>query len=156
MKAVPVAFATLALLATPVAARAQLCTASTTGLSFGTYDPFASGAASITGGVTISCRAVVALGVSYSVQLGAGASGNFAARSMTNGITPLRYQLYTDAARTVVWGDGTGGTSVVSDGFLLAALTTVNRTYTAYGLVPARQSVSAGIYADVVTILVVY
>lgn len=145
----------VALVAAP-AAHAQICTASTTGLNFATYDPFAPGASSITGGVSVSCRATLAIGVTYAVQLGAGASGSIAARRMTNGVSVLNYQLYTDAARTVVWGDGTGGSGVVSDGFLLAALATVNRTYTAYGTIPARQRVSAGTFGDVVTVLVVY
>lgn len=146
----------LAALSPGPAAMAQICTASTTGLSFGSYDPFATTPASITGTVTVTCTAVLALSVSYSVQLDGGLAGSISARAMSAGLNRLRYQLYTSSARSVVWGDGTGGSGVISDGYGLVALATVSRNYTAYGLVPARQMAVPGAYADLVTVLVTY
>src|SRR6266487_1298814 len=42
------------------------------------------------------------------------AKSPFIPRKMVNAGTLLNYNLYTDAARTTVWGDGTGGTVTVS------------------------------------------
>lgn len=146
----------LALLLSGRVAVAQICTATTSGLTFSAYDPFAPSASSITGIVSIDCRAVVALSLVYSIQLGGGTGGTIAARAMTAGVSRLGYQLYTNSVHSVVWGDGTGGTGVVSDGYSLVALGSATKNYTAYGLIPARQMVSPGGYVDVVTVLVTY
>jgi spore coat protein U-like protein len=60
----------------------------------------------------------------------------------------LRYNLFIDAARTIVWGNGTGGSSTLSR--------SVDRTspWTAsiYARVPQRQNVSVGSYSDNITL----
>jgi spore coat protein U-like protein len=65
------------------------------------------------------------------------------------------YQLYTDAARTTVWGDGAGGTAVQS-----GVGTAAPRTLTVYGRIPdAGANLSAAVradYRDTVTITVTY
>lgn len=151
MKAALLVLATLL----PAPAVAQICTASSTGLVFGTYSPFAPSPATITGVVTVTCTAAVATPVSYTVQLGPGSSGNVGARSMSNGASRLGYQIYTTATPTLPWGDGTAGTSTVSDSYMLG-LTPVIRNYTAYGLIPARQMVTPGVYVESLTVMIVY
>lgn len=137
-------------------ALAQICTASATGLMFGAYSPFAPSPATITGTVTITCTAAGATQVNYTVQLGPGSSGNAGARSMSNGISRLNYQLYTTATRSIPWGDGTGGTATVSDAYTLGGLTPVIRNYTAYGAIPASQLVTPGAYLENLTVMIVY
>ena len=134
----------LALLFSGRVAMAQVCTATTTGLTFGGYDPFAPNPSSITGTVSVTCRAIVALSIAYSVQLDGGTGGTIASRAMTAGMSSLSYQLYTNAAHSVIWGDGTGGTGVISDGYTLIALASATKNYTAYGLIPARQMAAPG------------
>lgn len=150
----------VALLLSMLAARgvsAQTCAVSSSGLTFGTYDPFASTPASITGTVSVTCQAVVALGLSYSIQIGTGGGGgSFNTRMLASGSGRLSYQLYTTSTRSTVWGDGTGGTGVVSDGYLLAALGSVSKSYTIYGSIIAGQMVPAGVYSDISSVLIVY
>ena len=146
----------LAVLLSGRAVMGQTCTASTSGLAFSPYDPFAAAPSNITGTVSVTCRALIALGLSYTIQLDGGAGGTIASRAMSNGASRLGYQLYTNPARSVVWGDGTGGTATMGDGYLLAALATILKTYTIYGSIPARQMAAVGGYVDTVTILVSY
>lgn len=106
---VPVAAIALAIgLAGTAPAAAQICTASATPLSFGVYDPFAGGPADITASVAISCRAVLPVSVAYAIQLDGG-TGGVANRRLSNGAAALNYQLYVDAARSQIWGDGSAG-----------------------------------------------
>ena len=59
------------------------------------------------------------------LTLDGGTNGALTGRLMSDGANTLPYQLYTDAARTTVFGDGTGGTGTVS--------VTGNQTVTVYG-----------------------
>lgn len=74
---------------------------------------------------------------------------------MYSGAYAIEYNLYTDSTRTTLWGDGSAGTSYVSDGYLLGLLT-VSRNYPVYGRVPAGQNLPAGVYSDVVVVTVDY
>jgi len=65
---------------------------------------------------------------------------------MTDGSNTLEYNLYTDAGRTTVWGDGTAS-SVTAAGTGSGA----QQSLTVYGRIPASQSVPAGSYSDTVT-----
>jgi spore coat protein U-like protein len=64
---------------------------------------------------------------------------------MQNGAYRLNYNLYTDATQTMVWGDGSAGSSLVAD-----SGTEVDRTV--YGSVPAGQNPYIGVYSDAVTV----
>ena len=146
----------IALLLSGRIALGQTCTAAASGLTFSPYDPFAAAPSSITGTISVSCRALAAIGLSYTVQLDGGSGGTIGSRAMSNNASRLGYQLYTNAARSIVWGDGTGGSATMGDSYLLAALTTIVKTYTVYGSIPSRQMAAVGAYVDTVTILVSY
>jgi len=137
------------------AAHAQGCSTSATAAAFGTYQPLAGTTATTTSTVTVTCTALVSLLISYTVQLNAGGSGSFSTRKMAGPSWNLNYQLYMDAGYTQVWGDGTSGTSYVTDGYLLG-VGSVTKNYTAYGRVPASQSVGPGAYTDSITVLLTY
>ena len=122
------------------------CSVGATGLSFGTYDPFSSQGLDTTGSISVTCDAAV----SYSVSLSPG-SGSYISRVMASGPHTLNYNLFTNAARTVVWGDGSGGTAVV-DGSIAGP--TVN--HTVYGRIPARQNAHIGSYGDIITVTVTF
>jgi len=122
------------------------CGASTSGVSFGNYDPFARGDAYGTGNIAVLCDA----GVAYSIALSPG-SGTYAARALTNGAEVLHYNLYTDASLHVVWGDGAGATATVGGtGSGSAANIAV------YGRIPARQNPSVGPYSDSIVVTVTF
>ena len=67
---------------------------------------------------------------------------------LASGSDLLSYNLYFDAARTQVWGDGTGGTVIWST----AGGHNPSPSHTVFGKIPANQtSVSVGSYSDTVT-----
>jgi len=68
----------------------------------------------------------------------------------------LQYNLYVDASRSQIWGDGSGGTLVVNDSYSLATSPTT-RQYFVYGRIAGGQSGgTAGIYNDAITITLDY
>jgi len=112
--------------------------------SFGNYSPISASNLDATSTIDVTCTN----GTSYDVSLDAGttAGGAIAARLMTDGSNTLGYNLYTSAARTTVWGDGTGVSTVIS-GTGSGAL----QSLTVYGRVPSGQSAPVGGYSDTVT-----
>ena len=158
-------FAALTLLAllTPLAAppaRAAVldCTVSATSVAFGTYTPLQPGALIGTGTMTTICT-VTSHRNTLTIDLSAGASGNFTTRTMTTtvGTTtyPLKYNLYQDAANTLIWGDGTGGSQ--ADTMTLTRHgnnNTITTTLTVYGAVAPAQDPAPGIYTDGITVTV--
>ena len=138
-------FLLTSLLGLLAASPAAACTITATGVAFGAYDPKSATARTGFGNVTLTChpnsRPVIALG--------SGLGGNPLQRRMSNGITSLAYDLFTDAGLSSVWGDGSGGTFTVS---------TPKRggTFTVYGAIPAGQNVTAGTYTDVLVVTVVF
>jgi spore coat protein U-like protein len=151
-------FATLLACASPPAqALLVSCTTSAGGVAFGTYPPFSASPTDSTGTVTVTCTPfLVGLLVSYTIALSTGNGGNYASRSMSSGVSTLQYQLYTDSARTTVWGDGSAGTAMISDDYTIALLVPVTRNYTVYGRIPALQSASPGAYGDTIVVTVTY
>ena len=106
-----------------------------------------------TGTVTVQCLLV--LGPSTAtVQLSAGASGNFVIRTLTSGTNTLNYNLYLNAAHTQVWGDGSGGSLISTLTLPAGFLSTV--TATVYGAVNALQDPAPGSYGDTITVTVNY
>jgi spore coat protein U-like protein len=74
---------------------------------------------------------------------------------MSMGSHQLNYNLYTNSARTSIWGDGSSGTNTVGDSYTLGIGTTVN-DYTVYGRIPALQNAYSGFYSDSVIVTVEY
>jgi spore coat protein U-like protein len=139
------AFVLLALLAFPDQAAAQ-CSISTTSVNFGSYDVYVPSARDSTGSLTYNCL----LPLSVQVTLTKGSSATFSPRTLKKAAEALQYNLYRDASRSLVWGDGTGGTSIYSATVTIFQLNT-NITVTVYGRIPAQQDISAGAYNDTVT-----
>jgi len=122
------------------------CGVNAQSVNFGNYDPFGRNNLDGAGNIGVTCD----LGVTYSITLSSG-GGTYAARVMANGPHSLRYNLYTDASRIIVWGDGNGSTTTVS-GSGTAAATNV----TIYGRIPAAQNAHVGNYADNVIVTVTF
>jgi spore coat protein U-like protein len=132
------------------------CTVATTAVAFGNYNPISAVATTATGNVAVTCNALVLFTVSYVISMNAGNSGSFIPTRFMNLLgVHLNYNLYTTASNTSVWGDGTAGTSTVSDAYTAILLPSI-RNYTVYGLLPALQAVGAGTYTDTVTVTVTY
>ncbi|NII09428.1 spore coat U domain-containing protein [Oleiagrimonas sp. C23AA] len=139
--------------------RAALCgtaldpvTISATSVNFGTYDASAPSPSLSTGNVRLACGYTFALLPAATIRLSRGQGPNYATRRMMAGGQSLRYNLFTSSARTSVWGDGSGGSQMVTVAALLAA----SMNLTVYGSVAPGQYVRAGAYSDQITVTVEY
>lgn len=131
------------------------CKVAATGVSFGAYDVFAPAPLDSTGSVIVSCDEVPPPDVVIEIGPSSG-SGGFNPRQMRHPSRPdrLGYNLFTDVARSAVWGDGTAGTQTVF-------LKNVKRkkppvVTTIHGRIPPGQNVSAGSYSDTLTVTITW
>jgi spore coat protein U-like protein len=129
-------------------ASAQSCTISSTSVNFGNYNVFDGSALDSTGSITYRCNSRAS---NITVALTRGGSSTFNPRRMFKGAEALTYNLFQNAARTSVWGDGTSGTAVYSRA---NPPNNSNVNLTVYGRVPAGQDVSAGTFSDTVTAII--
>lgn len=144
--------AALALSAGPVAALG--CSLQAPGLAFGAYNPLSPVPVDSASGVTVTCTGIPGMSIAYTLRLGVGGSGSFGERRMRSSDQwALTYNLYTNAARTLVWGDGNGGSQVVSDAFTLSA-PSASRVHPVHGRLFARQNVPPGTYVDTLVLTV--
>ena len=118
-----------------------------TPVGFGTYNPNAATALDALGSVTYQCTILGALDVVY-IDLGKGSSGTFTPRRLVSAGHTIDYNLYLDAARMVVWGDGTGGTQSSP----ATILTLFPVTLTVYGRIPPLQNAFVGSYVDTIVV----
>jgi len=131
------------------------CTVTATPVAFGQYRPTSSVATTTSGTITLVCTQLLTLLPSYTISLSAGGGSTYGNRRLASGTVFLRYQLYRDAGRQVVWGDGSGGSSTLTDTVLLSLLSS-GKSYTVYGAISAGQNVAPGIYTDTILVTVTY
>ena len=127
------------------------CSVSTTPVAFGTVDATSGQAVQGTGSISVTCTNGTAW--TASADAGAGSGADLVTRRMADGANLLDYSLYTDSARTQLWGDGIEGvTALFSDtGSGVAQIKTV------YGLIQGGQTgAPAGEYVDTVQVTVTY
>lgn len=136
------------------------CSGSATNVAFGTYLPYSETPLDFSGTITVTCDAssgtspiVIALDVGSVIQGGA----NYAQRNMAMQLNYLGFNLYTSAARSTVWGDGTAGTQTVTAPASLASAGGT-ATFTVYGRVRVgqRRYAAPGSYLDVITVTLTY
>jgi spore coat protein U-like protein len=126
------------------------CTVSTSALAFGNVDSTSASNVDATGGLSITCTNGSAWTASAGVGAGSGAS--YANRRMTAGSDLLNYNIYTSAARTTVWGDGTASTGTIGGTGSGSA-----QSVTVYGRIAGGQTgVPVGSYADTVAVTISY
>lgn len=132
----------LLLVVASTARAAPTCTVTgTNGPAFSTYDPLSASPSDAAGSIAYSCGG----GAKPDIGLSTGAAGSYAPRAMVSGKSRLTYNLFLDAARTRVWGDGSGATSVYSgkSGTVSVPI---------FGRIPALQDVSMGDYSDTIVV----
>ena len=139
-----VAMVLVLMLALPARAHAA-CTISTTAVSFGGYDVFSPTALDAQGQISLTCSLIV---IGFTVALDRGGAPSFAPRQLKQGSEPLNYNLYLDAARTTVWGDGTPGTQVFTRNGAIVLPQTFQLPV--FGRIPANQDVTVGVYTNTV------
>ena len=118
-------------------------------VNFGAYDVLATAANDNgVGMISIDCKGA-GIGT-FEVMLSTGYSLNYTTRVMQSGANRLDYNLYTSADRSVVWGDGTGQSQLMT--------VTKNKptTLSVFGHIPAGQDVAIGMYSDMITVIVYF
>lgn len=130
---------------------AATCDVTASNLAFGSYDTVVGAAVDGTTTITATCTQ----GTPYDIGLDLGANANVSTRRMTNGATPtptyLSYELYTDLARTDVWGN-TVGTNTVN----VVSASGNAETHTVYGQIAASQNVPAASYTDTINVTITW
>lgn len=106
-------------------------------LTFGSYDVYSPAPLTTTGRVRLSCPA----STNPQITLSSGGSASFVWRELRSTTGALRYNVYMDAAMSLVWGDGTDGSSVFT-------APSGKEQVVLYGRIPAGQDPTAGDYAD--------
>lgn len=134
----------LAVLPAPASAERSCEFRSLIPVSFGVYDVL-SASPNINGVGSITIRCEGGGPSTFVVTLSTGQSNSYASRVMKNGGNSLNYNLYTSSGRTIVWGNGSGGSNT----------RTANRNTTTtldiFGKIPAEQDVAVGSYLDSIT-----
>ncbi len=120
---------------------------SATNMDFGTNGVI-DAAIDATSAIAVQCTD----GVPYDISLNAGATtgGTTAARLMEGPGGTISYSLYSDAQRTILWGDTPDANTVPGTG------TGGQQTFTVYGRVPPQDTPGAGLYDDTVTATLTY
>lgn len=121
------------------------CSVNSTSGAFGAYSLFNVAPADTAGTLRVSCNTTT---LGYTLLLSPGGAGSYSPRKLAGGVYTLTYNLYVDALRSLVWGDGSGGTTTVSGAFALPGA----NDHTVCGRVPAQQNVGAGAYTDTITV----
>ncbi|MGG2398009.1 spore coat U domain-containing protein [Pseudomonas sp. SH1-B] len=106
------------------------------------------------GSIILQCSPGTAVSLSLNAGLNTGGAGIGTGRYLARGTERLRYQLYQDAARSVVWGDDSNGGTRMSINFPGGG---ASQTYAVYArLFSVSPMPSAGIYTDTITVTVSY
>ena len=143
MKNASIAIAVTALTYAMPCAAVQ-CNLGVQGVAFGAYDVFSFQSLDSTGNIAVTCD----MSTPYTIALSAG-QGSYGSRWLASGPYRLNYNLFTDASRATVWGDGTGGSSTVPG-------SSASTNFTVFGRIAARQNAHVGIYGDSVTVTLTF
>ena len=117
-----------------------------TNVVFGTYSVFGSGSLAATSTYTARCTPHTNGVVSFTSGAN---SATYFPRYMANGGNLIGYNLYQNAARTIVLGDGTAGTTSVD--LVNGTPQQKEFTETIYAATPLGTNVPPGTYVDTVT-----
>jgi spore coat protein U-like protein len=112
-----------------------------TALAFGRYDPTSSAPLDASAQIQYGCPP----GQPVRISIDAGQSGTFVARELRSGAERLRYNLFLDGGHTMIWGDGTGGSSI---GPLVRDVAQGVVTAWVFGRIAAGQDAAPGTYGD--------
>ena len=125
------------------------CVISTGPVAFGVYDPLAGVPHDANGNITVTCSGGTAW--QAAAGMGVSAAATLLSRKMLSGANMLAYNLFTDTERSVVWGDGTGASQILSSNGNGAM-----QVIPIYGRIPAGQLVPTGDYSDTILVTLAY
>jgi spore coat protein U-like protein len=163
LPAIAVVLVGLLMLRAPQARADVECGVGVGTLSFGTYEPTAPQANDSTGRADVTCNWAGGSRanklVLYQLTLSTGNSGDYNQRQMFSGSDRLPYNLFIDAARARIWGDGSSGTGIGSGSMRIGSgqgNRTDTRDHTIYGRIPAQVDVNSGSYNDTIYVTLIF
>lgn len=123
-------------------------------IAFGTYTQLQAAPLDVRGSIRVRCegRANPGQPNSYTIRITGLNNGGLYGRDMLSGINTLQYNLFKDAARTNVWGDGTFGTTPWVETF--PNRNRINRRHWVYGRIPGGLAPEPGAYSDIVDVII--
>ncbi|MEO8071061.1 MAG: spore coat U domain-containing protein [Acidobacteriota bacterium] len=122
------------------------CSVTATGMLFGPYNVFDLTPVDSTATIALKC-ATKDKNIKITLDRGGNSTFN---RVMDSGANHLNYNLYLDATRSNIWGDGTAGTVAYLDSNPANGTVSIP----VYGRIPAGQDVSVGAYTDSILVTV--
>ena len=126
------------------------CSLSGVAIAFGTYDPITVIALDTAGSVVYRCGQ---RDHNIMITLSQGGGTSYATRRMVNGIDQLFYNLYRDAGRTVIWGNGGAGTQAY---IVQNPPNNQDINVPIFGRIPALQNAREGVYSDTITVTMTF
>lgn len=141
------------LLSAPANARTCFLT-QITDVAFGNYFPNQPTPLDVRGRIRVFCwgRASPGQGNTYTIRISGVQDPGMFGRRMNSGAQQLEYNLFKDAARTNVWGDGTFGKTPVVNTVRRGFVTVGN--HWVYGRIPPLLDPGPGVYSDVVDVTI--
>lgn len=135
-----------AILFQPGWARA-VCSLGGASVAFGSYDALSLAPLDTIGSLVFQCNQK---DHNVMITLSRGNGTSFASRRLLNGSQQLFYNLYRDSGRTIVWGDGSGG----SQAYVIGNPQPNNKDITVpiFSRIPPGQNARVGTYSDSITI----
>jgi spore coat protein U-like protein len=134
---------------------AASCSLSVAGLSFGNFNLLDAAPRDSSSSLTVTCTGITGESVSYSLAA-ALAPAYSGTRIMASGSNSLRYNFFVDASRTVVFGDGTHGSTLIGGGMTLSG-SQGQAAHTIYARIEGHQNVAPpGSYGDTVVLTISY
>ncbi len=125
---------------------AKDCIVSAQDIDFGTRGVLSTNV-DVNGQVSIACSPTTP----YTVALSqGGANAGPVARRMTRGVEFITYGLYSNAARSLPWGDVTPTNTVGNTGTGLA------QNLPVYARIPPQRTPTPGVYSDTIVVTVTY
>ena len=146
-----VASAAMWAISTSQSVAASSCSVSASSLAFGAYLPGA-GAVYSTSSAKVACS----VGAFFGLGGSSGSSGLQTQRLLTSGTHTVQYNLYTSPAYSSIWGDGTGGTQILSG---TGSGSSTPLSFTLYGLLPDNafnHAAVPGAYTDSIVVIVTF
>jgi spore coat protein U-like protein len=127
--------------------QAQCLINSASTLNFGTQGVLS---ANVDQTSTIQVQCTNSTPYNIGLDAGTGTGATVTTRKLTGGGATINYTLYSDSARTSVWGNTVGTNTVASTG------TGASQSFTVYGRIPAQTTPAPTTYTDTITVTVTY
>src|SRR5229473_6700171 len=127
--------------------QAQCLINSASTLNFGTQGVLSANVDQ-TSAIQVQCTNTTPYNIGLDAGTGAGAT--VTTRKLTGGGVTINYSLYSDSARTSVWGNTIGTNTVASTG------TGAAQSFTVYGRIPSQTTPAPATYTDTITVTVTY